>query len=73
MKTKPNDGMAVGRRGFLRSASASAAVAAAVPFAATTAKADSENASERTKARYKGNSPDIQAFYRVNRYPAPKK
>jgi len=73
MKTKPNNGTAVGRREFLRFAGASAGVAAAAPFAATTAKADSENASERTKARYKANSPDIQAFYRVNRYPAPKK
>jgi hypothetical protein len=73
MKTKPNDGMAVGRREFLRVAGASAVVAAAAPLAATTAKADRENASERTKARYNANSPDIQAFYRVNSYPAQKK
>ena len=73
MKTKSADGMAVGRREFFRLAGAGAAIAAAAPLAATTAKADSENASERTKARYNANSPDIQAFYRVNRYPSKKK
>jgi hypothetical protein len=73
MKTKPTDGMAVGRREFFRVVGVGAAVAAAGPLAATAAKADSENGSERTKARYKANSPDIQAFYRVNRYPAQKK
>jgi len=72
MKTRPTDGMAVGRREFLRVVGVGAAVAAA-PLAATTAKADSQNASERTKARYNANSPDIQAFYRVNRYPAKNK
>lgn len=68
-KTKPG----VGRREFLRAVGAGAAVAAAAPLAATPAKADSESASERTKARYQANSPDVQAFYRVNRYPAKKK
>jgi hypothetical protein len=72
MKTKPTNGMAVGRREFLRVVGAGAAAAAAAPLAATTAKADSENVGGRTKARYNANSPDIQAFYRVNRYPAKK-
>jgi hypothetical protein len=65
--------MAVGRREFFRVVGVGAAVAAAGPLAAPAAKADSEHGSERTKARYKANSPDIQAFYRVNRYPAQKK
>ena len=73
MKVEPSDKKTLGRREFLRVVGAGAAVAAAAPLAATTAKADSENASERTKTRYKANSPDIQAFYRVNRYPAKKK
>lgn len=63
----------VGRREFLRAVGAGAAVAAAAPLAATPAKADSESASERLKARYQANSPEVQAFYRVNRYPANKK
>jgi hypothetical protein len=48
-------------------------MAAASPLAATIAKASSENSSERTKTRYMANSPDIEAFYRVNRYPSQKK
>jgi len=68
MKTKPVDGYAVGRREFLRVVGAGAAIAAAAPLTAAAAKADNEKASERTEARYKANSPDVQAFYRVNRY-----
>ena len=34
------------------------------------AAADSESNDEKRKARYKANSPDVQAYYRVNRYPA---
>jgi hypothetical protein len=71
MKTKSNAKMAVGRREFFRVVGAGAAAAAA-PLVPTAAKADSENANERTKARYKANSPDVLAFYRVNRYPAKK-
>ena len=33
------------------------------------AAADNEPADEKRKARYQANSPDVQAFYRVNRYP----
>jgi hypothetical protein len=28
-----------------------------------------EPADEKRKARYQANSPDVQSFYRVNRYP----
>lgn len=45
-----------------------AAAASAAPLAP--AAADSENDSEKRKARYQANAPDVQAFYRVNRYPA---
>jgi hypothetical protein len=34
------------------------------------AAADTENHSEKRKARYQANSPEVQTFYRVNRYPA---
>ncbi|HEY5306054.1 MAG TPA: formate dehydrogenase [Pseudolabrys sp.] len=74
MSTKTTqDPKGVGRRDFLRGMGlgAGAALTAAAPLA-TEAMADSENADERKKARYKANAPDIQAFYRVNRYPAKK-
>jgi hypothetical protein len=60
----------VGRRDFLRTLGlgAGVAVAAGAPLA-TEAVADSENASERTKARYK-ETDHVKAFYRVNRYPS---
>ena len=32
--------------------------------------ADSESSSEKRKARYRPDSPEVQTFYRVNRYPA---
>ena len=61
----------VGRRDFLRAigAGAGVAVAAAGPLAAE-ARADSESNDEKRKARYQANSPEVQTFYRVNRYPS---
>jgi len=61
----------VGRRDFLRAigAGAGVAVTASGPLVQEAA-ADSESTDEKRKARYKANSPDIQAYYRVNRYPA---
>ncbi len=64
------------RRGFLKTlglASAAGVVAAeaeepqradAVPPGA----ARKENEADRLKARYRADSPDVQAFYRTNRY-----
>jgi hypothetical protein len=61
----------IGRRTFLRALGAGAGVAAAASGAPLQeAAADSETADEKRKARYQANSPDVQAFYRVNRYPA---
>ena len=67
---KTSDKAAVGRREFLRAlgAGAGAAVTTAAPLA-TAVKADSESNDEKRKARYKADSPDIRAYYRVNRYP----
>jgi hypothetical protein len=61
----------VGRRDFLRALGAGAGVAAtaSAPLAQEAA-ADGESNEEKRKARYQANSPDVQAFYRVNRYPA---
>lgn len=63
----------VGRRDFLRAlgAGAGVAVTAAAPLA-TPARADTERNDEKRKARYKANSPEVQTFYRVNRYPGAK-
>ena len=54
------------RRNFLRALAAGGAAAAA-PFAP--AVADTETNTEKRKARYQANSPEVQTFYRVNRYP----
>ena len=58
---------AMDRRNFLR-----AAVAVASPIAATEAEAYDPGRDE-TKARYKGDSPGVQAFYRTNGYETLKK
>jgi len=61
----------VGRRDVLRALGAGAGVAAtASGTLVEEAAADSESNDEKTKARYQANSPDVQAYYRVNRYPA---
>lgn len=61
----------VGRRDFLRVLGAGAGAAATMtgPLVEEAA-ADSETNDERRKARYRADSQDVQAYYRVNRYPA---
>jgi hypothetical protein len=60
----------VGRRDFIRGLSAGAGAAIAISGASLQeAIADSETNDEKRKARYQANSPDVQAYYRVNRYP----
>jgi hypothetical protein len=60
----------VGRRDFLRTLGAGAGVAVTVsgPLVQEAA-ADSESNDDKRKARYKADSSDVQAYYRVNRYP----
>jgi hypothetical protein len=67
---KQEDKSKLGRRDFLRAAGAGAglAVAASAPFA--TEAAASESDADKKKPRYKGNSADVQTFYKVNRYPS---
>ena len=63
----------IGRRDLLRvlAAGAGAVAASAAPLAAAAA-AERENtdAAKKRRARYQPNSPEVQTFYRVNRYPA---
>ena len=60
----------LGRSDFLRAISAGAglAVTAAAPLATEAVASESE--AEMKKARYQANSADVQAFYKVNRYPS---
>ena len=59
------------RRDFLKAmtgAGAAAVGAVATETAVAQQPAERESRDERTKARYQPNSPDVQAFYRTNRY-----
>lgn len=61
---------APGRRDFLKamSGAGAAAVAVAVSEPVAAQAPERESRDERTKARYRADSPDVQAFYRTNRY-----
>ena len=60
----------VERRDFLRALGAGAGVALTAPGPlAPEAAAESDPPDEKRKARYQANAPDVQAYYRVNRYP----
>jgi hypothetical protein len=58
-----------GRRDFFRVLGSGVAVASSRPLADRAAAATSESNDEKRKARYQASSPDVQNFYRVNRYP----
>ncbi len=60
----------VGRRDFLRALGAGAGVAATTSGPLVRQAAADESNDEKRKARYQANSADVQAYYRVNRYPA---
>ena len=69
MKDERQNGL--DRRGFLRSLGGGAGAAALVAAGTTAAPAPAEAAesdAEKRKARYQPNSPDVQAYYRTNRY-----
>ena len=59
----------VGRRDFLRVLGLGAGAAVTPVALVGEAEADTENNTEKTKARYQANSEHIKAFYRVNGYP----
>lgn len=60
----------VGRRDFLRVLGASAGAAMTPAVLVSEAHADSETNDEKRKARYKADSEDVKAYYRVNHYPS---
>jgi hypothetical protein len=61
----------VGRRALLRSVMTGAAAATAVgAVGAETAAPKPESGADKRRARYQPNSPEVEEFYRVNRYPA---
>ena len=58
----------LGRRDFFRVAGLGAAAASTALVTGETAQA-AESANDQKKTRYQANSPDVQAYYRVNNYP----
>ncbi|WP_019015573.1 twin-arginine translocation signal domain-containing protein [Elioraea tepidiphila] len=56
------------RRRFLRTLGVAGAAAATLPLAGAKPAAARESREEMKKRRYQANSPDVQAFYRTNRY-----
>jgi hypothetical protein len=59
----------MGRRQLLRAGMIGFVATAASAVEIGTAAADTETNSEKRKARFQANSPEVQNFYRVNRYP----
>jgi hypothetical protein len=58
------------RRDFLRAFGMGAVAVAGCEPLADQAVTDSESTDEKLKPRYQAESEDVQAFYRVNRYPS---
>lgn len=56
------------RRRFLRTLGVAGAAAAALPLAAAKPATARESREEMKKRRYQPDSPQVQAFYRTNRY-----
>lgn len=66
----------LGRRRFLRaagSASTAAVVSAALPIAASDEAQAYDPGQQEARARYRADSPDVEAFYRTNGYETLKK
>jgi hypothetical protein len=57
------------RRDVLRLVTASAAAAVAGASSIDSAETDAARKRDKRKAQYQANSREVQAFYRVNRYP----
>jgi len=62
----------IGRRALILAATAGGAAAATLTILHAPAEADSESSADKLKARYQADSPEVQTFYRVNRYPPGK-
>ena len=59
----------IGRRQLLRTGIIGIVATAASALESSTVAADTETNDVKRKARYQANSPEVQDFYRVNRYP----
>ena len=59
----------IGRRQLLRTGIIGIVATAASALESSTVAADTETNDVKRKARYQVNSPEVQDFYRVNRYP----
>ena len=60
----------IGRRDVLRALGVGAGVAVTTSSPLVReAAAEGESTERKGKGRYQENSPDVQAYYRVNRYP----
>jgi hypothetical protein len=59
----------IGRRDMLLALTAGAIAATAVAAPLAPAQAEAESTVNKGRARYQANSPEVQTFYRVNRYP----
>jgi hypothetical protein len=66
-----NEKTKLGRRDVLRAIGIGAGAAAMAPPLAGEARADTENDTEKRKARYQ-ETDHVKAYYRVNRYPNSK-
>ena len=60
----------IGRRDAVRALMAMALATAVSTTPSAPTAANGETDSEKRRARYQANSPEVQTFYRVNRYPA---
>jgi len=60
--------LSLARREFIRVLGAGTAAGTIGPLAA--AATETADSAKKRRARYQANSPEVQTFYRVNRYPA---
>jgi hypothetical protein len=61
-----SDAAKIARRDLLRVA----AIGAAAATTSACASGEASDFPDKRKARYEADSPEVQTFYRVNRYPA---
>jgi hypothetical protein len=59
----------IGRRDLLRVLAAGTGAAAVSTAPVAAAAPETKDAAKKRRARYQADSPEVQTFYRVNRYP----
>jgi hypothetical protein len=65
----PMDKTLIRRRDLLLAVTVSGAAAAAASMGAASTQSPTELRRDKRKPQYQANSPEVQTFYRVNRYP----